>query len=447
VRVLSLGVPLPDPVVDNYDWGYALSFYDYDAIIVNPLTVSTFIESVADEGGAHRTYHDEAIEPGGTTATSVGLADLLRQRQEETERLLARGGLVVCFAYPDVAHPRVPGFTGCHRYYWLPAPVGKTYGREYVRPGSGTDVRPTDYEHPFADFLERFRSDVLYRAVFAEGANGFGDHGKVIGRSPGGAAVAMDLNVGGGRVIFLPALPERASANQRMAAASAIVTGIRNTLLLAAEGSPPDWLDEYLLPGIAEASNRVERAEERLDSLEAELAEARNEYRSLDRYRRMLWQEGKYGLDLPVRDALQLLGWTAFSRPDEPAVFYTGKERVLIETQGSSGAVGMEVHYRLRERLETAIADTSERPYGLIVINGRRDEPPESREQQYENALRVAAESMRYCVVDTRQVFQAVQAHMAGETEKAKAFLQRLLATEGVLMPEQEEEEGASLDE
>jgi hypothetical protein len=446
VRVLSLGFPLPDPSVDNYDWAYALSFFDYDAIVVNPLSLSSFIEAVTEEGSAFRTYHEESIE-AATTATSVGLADLLRQRREETERLLARGGLVVCLAYPDVPHTRVPGFTGCHRYYWLSAPPGLTYGREYIRPASGTDVRATDYEHPFADHLERFRSDVLYRAVFAEGASGFGEYAKVIGRSPGGAAIAIELSVGGGQVIFLPAMPDRISAEERMALAQTLVGGIRNKLLLTAEGSPPDWLDYYDLPGITEARRRVESAEQRLESLETELEEARNGYRALDRYRRLLWQEGKYGLDMPVRDAFQMLGWTAFARADEPAILYDGQNKIFLETQGSTGAVGMEAHYRLRERLEAAIAMNAERPRGLIVVNGYREEQPDKRGQQWANALRVAAESMRYCVVDTLQLFEAARAQMSGESETVTRFLQRLVETEGVLAPVGESAEEAIGDE
>jgi hypothetical protein len=433
--------------VDNYDWAYALSFFDYDAIVVNPLAVSGFIEGVADEGGAFRTYHEEPIEAGATTARSVGLADLLHQRREETEMLLARGGLVVCLAYPDVPHPRVPGFTGCHRYYWLPAPAGMSYGRDFMRPGSGTDVRPTSYEHPFAEHFEQFRSRVLYRAIFSEGARGFGDHGKVIARSPGGAAVAVELEVGGGRVIFLPAMSESTISSQRTTLAQTILGGIRNTLLLGAESDPPEWVGEHVLPGIPEATKKIEQLEAKLDALESELEEVRNEFRGLDRYRRMLWQEGKYGLDLPVRDALTLLGWTAFSRADEPAVFYNGRDRILVETQGSTGLIGMDPHYRLRERLEQAIAETGERPRGIIVANGLRETPPNERGQYYENALRVAAESMRYCVVDTLQLFEAVRAQMTGESAKVSAFLDRLVMTEGILVPGDEPGNGVPANE
>ena len=433
MRVLSLGYALPDSLVDNYDWASAPSFFDYDAVVVDPAALSTLIERVVSEGAGYVTYTDEPVEDGATTPASVGLADLLRRRREETERLLANGGLVVCFAYPDVPHSRVAGFTGCHRYYWLPAPAGADYGSDYVKPAAGTHVTPTDYEHAFAQLLERSRAGFQYRAVLAEGAAGFGGASKVIGRSAGGAAVAADLHVGGGRVIFLPALPDRIATAERSALASALVGAIRNALLIAAEESPPDWLEDYPLPGSVEAERQLVAAESRVEEAEAELDAAKDELRGVDRYRRLLWQEGKYGLDLPVRDVLVLLGFTTYTPVDEPATLSYDGETVYLETQAAAEAVSMEPHYRLRQRLEAKIAQDGSRVRGLIVVNGYRELAPAERPQQYEDALRVAAESMRYAVVEATRLFEAVRAHLGGDSDRVKEFCCRLIETEGVL--------------
>src|SRR5262249_4013530 len=148
---------------------------------------------------------DEPVQNGPSTPEAIGLTDLLYRRRDEVERLLGRGGLVVCFAYPDLAHARVAGFTGCHRYYWLPAPPGLSYA-ELIRPAGGTHVQTADYEHPFTEFFEQHRTAVNYRALFVEGAHGVGGAGRVIARSPGGAAIAVHLHVAGGNIVFLPAI-------------------------------------------------------------------------------------------------------------------------------------------------------------------------------------------------------------------------------------------------
>jgi hypothetical protein len=438
VRILSLGFGLPDPHVDNYNWASALSFFDYDAIVVDPaVAVSQMVEAVVESGGDYASYFDEPVENAASRTDTIGLADLLRRRRDETERLLARGGLVVCFAYPDAPHPGVSGFTGCHRYYWLPAPPGCDYGAANVRPAGGTYVAPTDYEHPFAELLERFGSRFVYRAILEEGARAFGPFGKVIGRSAGGAAVALDMKVAGGRVVLLPALPERLSQEDRYRLAGVLVNCVRNALLLAAEESPPMWLDLFSLPGLPEAKARLEHAESRLLEAEEEQAAAQNALRAIDRYRRILWEEGKFGLELPVRDALQKLGFVSFTSQDEPAYFGYEGERVLVEAQGSEGVVGMDVHYRLRQRLERKIAE-GERPRGLAVVNGFRLVSPEQRPQQYEEPLRVAAESMRYCLLETTQLFEAVEAAFAGQEDLVKEFCRRILRTEGLFLAEEE---------
>jgi hypothetical protein len=417
-------------------------------MIVDPdEAVSKLVDGISLPADTYMTYTDEPVLDGPTTSSNVGLADLLRRRQDETERLLARGGIVVVFAYPDVAHPRVAGFTGCHRYYWLPAPAGSDYGPRYLKPATGTQVRPTDYMHPFADYLERLRGNVLYRVAFAEGGEGFGSGAKVIGRSPGGAAVALEIAVGGGRVVFLPALPRHLSSTDRSALASSLVAALRNALLLDAEEGPPDWLDDYSLPGIEAAQERIDEAESKVEELEAELDEARNEYRGIDRYRRLLWQEGKYGLDLPVRDALELLGFVNVSTADEPASFRYDGEPVYLETEASLEAVGMQPHYRLRERIESRIATSGERPLGIVVVNGYRALAPSARPEQYTDALRIAAESMRYCVVESSRLLEAVRAKLQGKGDTA-AFCQSLIATEGVLPPVPlEDEESAAAPE
>jgi hypothetical protein len=245
----------------------------------------------------------------------------------------------------------------------------------------------------------------------------------------------MDVSIGGGRVVFLPALVERIGMSERSVLASKLVAAIRNATLLAAEDEPPHWLNAFSLPGIESAQRRMDEAEQKIEAIEADLSTARNEYRGIDRYRRLLWQEGKYGLELPLRDALTLLGLRATSRPDDPAAFSLDGEAVLMEAEGSTGAVGLVPHYRLRERLEGAIAAEGKRSRGLLVINGQRGLPPAARPQQYEESLRVAAESMRYCLVESTQIYDAVRRKLEEEAYDGAAFCRALIATEGLYRP------------
>jgi hypothetical protein len=431
MRVLVIGFPLPDPQIDNYSFASAPSFFDYDAMVVDPASVSQVIEDVAQGRAERATHFDQPIVNELTSPAAVGLADLLHRRQEETARLLARGGLVACFAYPDVPHPSVVGFSGCHRYYWLPAPSGLDYGPGLLAPGDGSDVLPTESDHPFAPYVDEFRKKLAYRAHFVETAKGFPTFGRVFARSVGGAAVGVELRAGGGRVVFLPAIRSPGRGTERYPIARTILDCVRRSLdVTAAEPAPP-WLAAFPLPGLAELETAETEAGERLSRAEEEVAAARARREEIDRYRRLLWQEGKYGLDAPVRDALRLLGLTVTDDLDQPAELSFEGQTALLEVEGAQDAVGMEPHYRLRKRWEETLARSGQAPRGLVVVNGYRLRPPEERPTQYVDALRVAAESMSYGILTADRLFEIVRRGLDADEAAVVAFRARLLGAEG----------------
>src|SRR3990172_4909330 len=95
MRTLVLGIPLPHVTFDNYSFLSAPSLFDYGRAIVE--------------------------------TSALSLAELLRLRRLEAERLLARGGIMACFAYPDVSHEGIRELPGWRRYDWLTGSGGFSY--------------------------------------------------------------------------------------------------------------------------------------------------------------------------------------------------------------------------------------------------------------------------------------------------------------------------------
>ena len=431
MRILSLGVPLPGPKVDNHGFADAPCFFDYDAIVVEPLALSALIDDVVAGRGEHATRGGERLTNGLSGPDAVALAELLRDRRDETARLLANGGLAVCFATPNAVHAGVAGFAGCDRYCWLPAPAGLAYGEPHLRRGAGSEIIPLEHDHPFGPFVEQFRGKLAYRAYLADGAPGV----RVIARSAGGAAVAVELAVGPGKVVLLPPAAKLPTGDQRYAYSNAIQEGIRQTLRLASGSSAPAWLDEYALPGLRERSAGRDEAGERAASAREDLLASEEAVAELERYRALLWQEGRFGLEEPVRAALSLIGFTVAPNDiDAPAqVQVEGRGPIaLVEVDAAEGAVGMAGHYRLRRRLEEAIAKGRPKR-GLLVINGYRTRAPADRPAQYEDPLRIAAESMGYCLATTAQLYHAARAALEGDEATVRAFRERVMSTAGVL--------------
>ena len=239
MRLLSIGHPLPNRLIDNHTIFNAPTLFDYDAIVVDTAALSQLIEQVVDGSEEHTTRSGERVVNAQTGPGTIGLADLLRDRQDETIRLLAGGGLVVCIMYPNVIHSRVAGFSGCDRYFWLPAPHALQYREPFLRRGIGARLMPIQHDHAFGPFIDQFRDKLTYQAYFADELPAFEGSGCVFARSAGGAAIGVELTLGNGKAVFLPPPSSPPTAEQRYAFSNAIQEAIRRTLRLEATSAPP----------------------------------------------------------------------------------------------------------------------------------------------------------------------------------------------------------------
>jgi hypothetical protein len=206
MRTLVVGIALPHVSFDNYSFISAPAFSEYQRLIVDTAAVSSVVEQVAAGEGQHRNFAGQIVQNGPSTAAAFSLRDLLQMRRREAEWFLQRGGIAVCLAHPDVAHPGVADAGEWRRYSWLPAPQGFEYA-EHLLPGFGKPGPVVcDPDHPFAPFVTEFAPRLAYRATVDETAANFGDYARVFARSQGGAAIAIELVVDGGRIILVPPL-------------------------------------------------------------------------------------------------------------------------------------------------------------------------------------------------------------------------------------------------
>ncbi|HZU77747.1 MAG TPA: hypothetical protein VFA70_13345 [Dehalococcoidia bacterium] len=409
MRILVIGFPLPNPQIDNYDFIRAPSFFDYDAVVVEPASISRVIEQVLTRTEDHRTFADEPVlnEPPGPFV--VGLADHLQRRRDETERLLAAGKLLVVFARPNVPHSHILGLPGYDRYAWLPAPPGVFYRPPHLLPADGRGVSLVDSAHPLSELVDRFQNWFTYRAYFSERLPAFPENGQVLMRSPGGAAIGVELRVGPGRIVFLPALEDVPSGDMRFDLAARVVAAVRRAGAGETEADAPRWTAGYTLPELERLEAEEREAERAAAEAQDRLTAARAAAAGLAGLRRLLWTEGTYQLEPAVREAFNLIGCEVDLDPDRPAVLRADGRTAFFEVQGSREAVGEDVYIRLQRRLEKDMLATGEPKKGIVVVNGRRRSRPEARVEPYTRALRVACENSRYTLLPTPVLFQMVQ--------------------------------------
>ncbi|MHB8515282.1 MAG: hypothetical protein ACYDCT_07820 [Dehalococcoidia bacterium] len=429
-RILSLGFPLPGPLVDNYNFLTAPAFFDYDAIVVDPGALSRLIEGVIDGSTEAETYGGSRVRNAPERLDDVALAPALLRRRSETEALLAHGGGVVCFAAPATTHARLAGVEALDDYYWLPDDLAP-FVTTCLTPADGTRVRVSDDEHPLAAFVESQLAEVAYRAWFDIGAAP-GGQVHVFAESVGGKPVAVEPPLPHGRMVFLPAIREP-GGDLRYAMSDALQAGIRRALGVMAEGRAPGWIEGRPLPGLEARRRARDDARQARDDAQTALAAAEQSYDELACFQRLLWQEGALGLDVIVIDALRLLGFDVYADERRGIELRADAGAVLVEIDAGEGAVGMAAHHRLRQRIERAIEDRGHAPRGLLIVNGYRLEPPDERTQQVADAVRTAAETMGYCVATTVSLFDAVSAHLAGDDAAVRAYRERLLTADGLL--------------
>ena len=200
-RTVVIGIPLPHSTFDNYSFASAPSISEYTRLIVDIAAVSRVVEEIIHGSAEHKTFSGQPVVNGPATAGAFGLRDLLMMRRREAGQFFGRGGIALFIAYPDVLHEGVAGLARWRCYDWLPEPEHFTYETGLL-PGFGkTAVEATDPAHPFAAYVALYGPRMAYRAHAAE-ASAL----RIFGMSSGGVAVAFDVRVGNGRIVFVPPL-------------------------------------------------------------------------------------------------------------------------------------------------------------------------------------------------------------------------------------------------
>lgn len=438
MRVLLIGFALPNPSFDNYSFLQAPSFYDYDAVVIEPAQVSRVIEDVLARADDHTTYSGEPVlnEPPGPFVT--GLAEHLQRRRDETERLLAAGKLLIVFARPNVPHSHVLGLPGYDRYGWLPAPPGVVYRPPQLIPADGRGVTVEDATHPFSPLVDRFQNWFTYRAAFSEHLPDFPSYGRVLLRSPGGVPVGVELRVGPGRILFLPALEDVPSGDMRFDLANVLHESIKRAVIGESESDAPAWAARFTMAGLEESEAELQRAREELQRARDHLTEVEARATDVGRYRQLLWMGTPAALDPVVRKAFRDLGFRVEYDESRPMVIEADGRSAFVEVEGADAEVVEWPYLRLQRRLEKDLLATGAAKKGIIVINGHRRRAPERRGEQASQTLRVASENYRYALLTGSRLYELVRsAREDASEENLRAIRATILDAEGLLAGEQ----------
>ncbi len=238
MRTLVLGIPLPHSTFDNYSFLSAPSISEYKRLVVEMSSVSRVVEEVARGTGEHRNAAGQLVVNGPPDASQFALSRLLAMRRGEAERFFSRGGVAVCIACPDATFTGIADLEDWRLYDWLPEVDGFSWHRD-LQPGFGREAAEPAPDIPiFARYVQEFAPHFRYK-TYAEDDAIARAGGDIIARSAGGMAIAFEIALGEGRIVFIPPLHDPAPLRQ--AAAEALLEGF-DQISAQQPADVPEWI-------------------------------------------------------------------------------------------------------------------------------------------------------------------------------------------------------------
>ena len=435
MRLLSIGYPLQNRDVDNYNVLTAPSYFDYDAVIIDPQSITNVAKSLVDGDATANAFDDRPVVNGITTAASVAAADQIRRRLRETEALLEQGGLVLVMARPNATQSGVIGLEGCDRYSWLPAPEGLAWSAPLLQAAEGTNVHITDDTSPAAALVREHRRNLGFRAVFDGRHPAFQRAAHIWAEARPGLPVGVDFLAMGGRICFIPPIITNTTARGSQLP-SAIVDAARGLLGERARQTPPIWTGALALPGLDAAEASVSTHEQAISEATELLDDARTHESEIAIYRDLLWSDGPAFREA-VRRSLVLLGFEEEGDPDSPLVVKDGDTEALVELESVGGQVAEWPYVRLQRRLDERLLKDGTLLKGIIVANGHRTTDPKTREEPLSKPLQIACENYRYSLLTAETLFELVVIALGdADAERLEGIRRRIVRGSGLMTSE-----------
>ncbi|MCS7240452.1 MAG: hypothetical protein NZ651_04330 [Candidatus Bipolaricaulota bacterium] len=423
MRALTLGWDLEGGELTRAELPTADSLASFDVVLIDPLPLPALWQPYAElsPDGTQRLY------PGRDLGFSRALENLFGLRQRELEDLLLRAGGILVVRVRAAAEGVIIDGTPPRRldnYGFLPK-ASLVSGPHHLAipnglrflPRRGQDVYIADPLHPLAPYIQRFSSSGYEAVLIAALGAPLSAFGRVLAQNRVGDILGLDLPVGLGRILFLPAFP---GADGREAWAL-LRSGLAELLSLPLPEVAPDWLSDYPLPGEEELQKRLnELAEERarLAKKEEELQAVRRDYLRL---KALIYPRGKAALVEAAKEAFVRLGFTVREGRTSMSFFAESEEGSFYVHVAFSpfSPVGPEEHRALLLALDKLRNEEREDVKGLLLCLSQPELDPRRRGPPWEEAVERASRDHHLVLVSAADLFRAVVEVLSGKDPKS----------------------------
>ncbi len=401
LKIVTLNYVIESENVINTRLNDDNTLLDADIIIVSPAGLSDDWKGKCFDGSDGRKT---IITKNGSDA----LRDNFYRRQQEINTLLDNGKIVFCLLSPVF---RVLGqVEGSHSYNeitnydWLPFNPDILTNR--ISKGSGTEIMLVNGAQPFAPLYHALKEDFQYEAYLKKSEN---DKSQFL-VNKAGLTVGMSLKINEGYMVFIPNLrgsvDEAKFINNIIGCAKPILT---NNI----KSDPPEWANDYTLPGQEKLQGDIDSLQEEITKLENKQSKLVTELNNLIDFRGLLFEKGMPLQDVVIR-SLNLIGFKAENYQEDDMehdiVLKAPEGRAVAEVEGKdNSAINIDKLDQLSRVIDEDFHNNEEYAQGLLIGNAYRLLPLSKRQQAFTNKVRKASKRKNFNLISTQQLFFAVE--------------------------------------
>lgn len=145
-----------------------------------------------------------------------------------------------------------------------------------------------------------------------------------------------------------------------------------------------------------------------------------SDIQDLEMLKGLLYETGKYGLEVPVRKAFRIIGFNVLDPKEyeEEYDLYAQEDdiHVIGEIEGSKGQIDVKKYRQLLDYVTESVLQ-SKNTKGILIGNGYINDMPEQRKDQFTERATIGCKTQKYCRLATTELYKAVECILSNPCE------------------------------
>jgi prefoldin subunit 5 len=189
----------------------------------------------------------------------------------------------------------------------------------------------------------------------------------------------------------------------------------------AEQESSPEWVENYSVPGEKRTQTNIDELESEIEELKEQKREAEAELDELQKFKRLLYQNGDPLEDI-VPETLRELGLSVEGEleNDRDALIHLDSTHIAVETYGTTKGVKREKCRQLDDWVQQLMLDDEQEDIdytGLLIVNPLRRKDPEDRNGFLTPNVEKFMNRRGYQILTTPNLFELFVAHRRDEID------------------------------